>query len=120
LIVFELVLLEGLEVWLMVVGSSLRGGAWASNALAVLVALVMVCLVGAPILASLRQLPENAIKLLTGATIASFGTIWTLEALAGSVWPLGGWSLLALFAFYGVGGQVLLLIGRRRSFRAEA
>ena len=75
LIVFELVLLEGLEVWLMVVGSSLRGGAWASNALAVLVALVMVCLVGAPILASLRQLPENAIKLLTGATIASFGTI---------------------------------------------
>jgi uncharacterized membrane protein len=120
LVVFKIVLLEGLEVWLMVVGFSLRGGAWASNVLTVLAALVAVCLVGAPIRASLRKLPENAIKLLTGATIASFGTFWTLESLAGNVWPLGDWSLLALFAFYGLGGQVLLLMGRRRSSRAEA
>jgi uncharacterized membrane protein len=120
LVVFKIVLLEGLEVWLMVVGFSLRGGAWASNVLTVLAALVAVCLVGAPIRASLRNLPENTIKLLTGATIASFGTFWTLESLAGNVWPLGDWSLLALFAFYGLGGQVLLLMGRRRSSRAEA
>jgi uncharacterized membrane protein len=120
LVVFKIVLLEGLEVWLMVVGFSLRGGAWASNVLTVLAALVAVCLVGAPIRASLRKLPENAIKLLTGATIASFGTFWTLESLAGNVWPLGDWSLLALFAFYGLSGQVLLLMGRRRSSRAEA
>jgi uncharacterized membrane protein len=120
LAVFRTVLLGGLEVWLMVVGFGLRGGAWASNVLTVLAALLLVCLVAAPIRASLRRLPENAAKLLTGATITSFGTFWTLESLADDVWPLGSWSLLVLFAFYGLGGQVLLLMGRRRSSRAEA
>ena len=120
LVVFKIVLLEGLEIWLMVVGFSLRSGAWASNVQAVLAALMVVCLVGVPIRASLRKPPENAIRLLVGATTASFGTFWTLESLAGNVWPLGGWSLLALFAFYGFGGQMLLLKGRRRSSRAEA
>ena len=53
--------------------------------------------------------------------IVSFGTFWTLEALAGDVWPLGDWSLLGLEAFFLSGGQVLVpLVRGRRVPVAEA
>jgi len=121
LVAFKGVLLEGLEVWLIVVAFSLHGGAWASNALAALTALAVVCLAGAAIRAPLRRVPENAIKFVVGAMIVSFGTFWTLESLAGAVWPLGDWSLLALAAFYLLGGQALVpLVGRRDMRRAGA
>jgi uncharacterized membrane protein len=121
LVAYKGVLLEGLEVWLIVVAFSLHGGAWVSNATAALAALVVVCVAGAAIRAPLRRVPENAIKFVVGAMIVSFGTFWTLEALAGNVWPLGDWSLLALAAFYLVGGQALVpLIGRRLGRRVVA
>ena len=53
--------------------------------------------------------------------IVSFGTFWTLEAMAGDVWPLGDWSLLALEAFFLFGGQALVpLLRARRSREARA
>ena len=57
-------------------------------------------------------MPENTIKFVVGAMITSFGTYWTLEAMAGNVWPLGDWSLLALNAFYLAGGQALVPVVR--------
>jgi len=115
LIAFKGVLLEGLEVWLVVVALSVKVGAWRSSVLAALAALALVAGVGGCIQAPLRRIPENAIKFAVGAMIVSFGTFWTLEALGGAeVWPLGDWSLLVLAAFYALGALILVVMLRRR------
>ena len=69
-------------------------------------------MVGLAVRAPLRRVPENAIKFVVGAMIVSFGTFWTLEALAGDVWPLGDWSLLVLALFFVARGQALVPIVR--------
>jgi len=118
--VFSAVLLEGLEVSLMAVGFSLQGGAWLSNALAALSALAIVSLAGARGNALLERVPEIAVKFALGAMIISFGTLWTLESLAGDVWPMGNWSLFGLAAFYILGAQGLVrLTGRHQPSGAE-
>ena len=58
-------------------------------------------------------MPENAIKFVVGAMIVSFGTFWTLEALAGDVWPFGDWSLLVLAVFFLAGGQAMVPLIRQ-------
>jgi uncharacterized membrane protein len=117
LIAYKGTLLEGLEVWLLVVAFSLHSRAWVSNAAAALAALLVVFVAGLSIRAPLRRVPENAIKFVVGAMIVSFGTFWTLEALAGDVWPLGDWSLLLLEMFFLVGGQALVPLVRGRPRR---
>jgi uncharacterized membrane protein len=120
LIAYKGTLLEGLEVWLVVVAFSLHSHAWVSNGIAALVALLAVFIAGLAVRAPLRRVPENAIKFVVGAMIVSFGTFWTLEALAGDVWPLGDWSLLVLAAFFIAGGQALVPIVARRPRRVPA
>ncbi|MDR3531261.1 MAG: hypothetical protein P4L90_12005 [Rhodopila sp.] len=112
LIAYKGTLLEGLEVWLVVVAFSLHSQAWVSNGIAALVALLAVFVAGLAVHAPLRRVPENAIKFVVGAMIVSFGTFWTLEALAGDVWPLGDWNLMVLAAFFLLGGQALVPIVR--------
>jgi uncharacterized membrane protein len=120
LVAYKATVLEGLEVWLVVVAFSLHSHAWVSNGIAALVALLAVFIAGLAVRAPLRRVPENAIKFVVGAMIVSFGTFWTLEALAGDVWPLGDWSLLVLAAFFIAGGQVLVPIVARRPRRVPA
>jgi uncharacterized membrane protein len=121
LAVLKGVLLAGLEVWLVVAAFSLHRGVWQANVLAAVVAFVCVCLLGTMFRGSLRRVPANAITFMVGVTIVSFGTFWTLESLAGDVWPLHGWSLLVLAAFYLLGGQALVpLVGRCQTLRAKA
>lgn len=112
LVAYKGTLLEGLEVWLVVVAFSLRSRAWLANGLTALVALLIVFVVGLAVRAPLRRVPENAIKFVVGAMIVSFGMFWTLEALAGDVWPLGDWSLLVLALFFVASGQALVPIVR--------
>ncbi|WP_428391784.1 hypothetical protein [Lichenicoccus sp.] len=119
-IAFKGTLLEGLEVWLIVVALGMpHGGAaarWTSSAGGALLALVVVAAAGLLIRAPLSRVPENAIKFLVGAMITAFGTFWTVESLAGAgAWPLGEWSLPALALFYLVGGLAL----SARPFRAQ-
>jgi uncharacterized membrane protein len=120
LVAYKGTLLEGLEVWLVVVAFSLHSQAWVSNGIAALVALLAVFVAGLAVRAPLRRVPENAIKFVVGAMIVSFGTFWTLEALAGDVWPLGDWSLLVLALFFLAGGQALVPIVRGRPLRVPA
>jgi uncharacterized membrane protein len=120
LVAYKGTLLEGLEVWLVVVAFSLHSQAWVSNGIAALVALMAVFVAGLAVRAPLRRVPENAIKFVVGAMIVSFGTFWTLEALAGDVWPLGDWSLLVLALFFLAGGQALVPIVRGRPLRVPA
>jgi uncharacterized membrane protein len=121
LVAYKGMLMEGLEVWLIVVAFSLHSQAWISNGIAALAALLAVFAAGLAARAPLHRVPENAIKFIVGSMIVSFGTFWTLESLAGEIWPLGDWSLLGLEAFFLLGGQVLVpLVRGRRTRPAEA
>ena len=112
-IAFKGVLLEGLEVWLIVVALGING-AWPSSAGAAIVALVAVAVAGLLVRAPLARVPENAIKFAVGAMIVSFGTFWTLESVGGpAVWPGADWSLLGLVIFYAGGGMLLAALLRR-------
>ncbi len=121
LIAYKGVLLEGLEVWLIVVSFSLHGGMWLGNGAAALLSLALVCAAGLAVRAPLQRVPENAIKFAVGAMIVSFGTYWTLEALGGpAIWPVGDWTLPVLIAFYLLGGLAAANVLRLRTRPAPA
>jgi uncharacterized membrane protein len=116
LVAFKGVLLEGLEVWLIVIAFSLHGRAWVSSAMGALAALLIVIASGLLIRAPLRRVPENAIKFTVGAMITAFGSFWSLEAISrGTAWPWGDWSLLGLAAVYALGGLCLIATLREPS-----
>ena len=121
LIAYKGVLLEGLEVWLVVVALSIGGAGWVSSVSGALAALVMVALAGAYLRSPLSRVPENTIKFGVGAMIVSFGTFWSLEAIGGpDIWPMADWSLIGLVAFYVIGGLVLSTALRPRILRGVA
>ncbi|HUI16202.1 MAG TPA: hypothetical protein VL244_00940 [Alphaproteobacteria bacterium] len=116
LVAFKGVLLEGLEVWLIVVTLGPKGGHTFAAGGAALAALVIVAATGALVQAPLRRVPENAVKFAVGAMITTFGTFWTLEAMGGAAaWPWGEASLPALAIFYLAGGLVVARHLRHRS-----
>jgi uncharacterized membrane protein len=117
LIAFKGVMLEGLEVWLIVVALGVKSSHPFSAIEGALAALAAVILAGALIRAPLTKVPENAIKFVVGAMIVSFGTFWTLEALSSGIWPAGDWTLLLLFAFYLGGGLAIASVLRARRTR---
>ena len=107
-IAFKGVLLEGLEVWLLVValGHSLSYTAATASALA---ALLVVIAAGLGLRAPLTRVPENTLKFLVACAILSFGSFWGLGGIAGeqAVWPLGDTTLLLLFAVYAAAGRII-------------
>ena len=119
-IAFKGVLLEGLEVWLIVVALGTKSGHPTLATGAALLAFVLVTVVGLLARAPLRRVPENAIKFGVGAMIVSFGTFWTLEALGGAgAWPWGDWSLPLLVGFYLLGALAVAAVLRQRRVAAE-
>ncbi len=106
---FNGVLLEGLEVWLIVVALGVQTHHTLAAAAAALAALLLVCAAGAILRKPLARVPENAIKFIVGAATLSFGTYWVLEAL-GYDWPLRDTALPLLFGFYVLGGLGLIRI----------
>ncbi|MHB8425060.1 MAG: COG4280 domain-containing protein [Gammaproteobacteria bacterium] len=114
LIAFKGVFLEGVEVCLIVVALGAKSGQLVTAGGAALAALLMVMVMGALVRAPLSRVPENAIKFAVGAMLLSFGTLWTMEALAGAaVWWHGDLSVLLLVAFYLVGGWLAAQLLRR-------
>jgi uncharacterized membrane protein len=119
MIAFKGVLLEGLEVWLVVVALGAHGG-WAGSVTGAIAALIVVVAAGLAVRAPLARVPENAIKFIVGVMVVSFGTFWTLEALGGpDLWPGGDWSLLGLVIFYAGGGALLASVLRRTPEREK-
>ena len=106
---FKGVLLEGLEVWLLVValGHTLSYPAAAGSAAASLAAVIVA---GLALRAPLTRVPENTLKYLVACAILSFGSFWGLGGLAGeqAVWPLGDVTLLLLFAAYAAAGRIIV------------
>lgn len=128
LVGYKRMLLEGPEVWLVVVSSSLHSQAWTRNGIAAVVALLAVFVAGLAVRATVRLVPESTIKLVVGAKIVSFGTYWTPEALAGEgsgrlgigascrlrsfSWREGGrWLCVAVCVRQGMGAFVKTLFG---------
>jgi Ca2+/H+ antiporter, TMEM165/GDT1 family len=112
-VAFKGVLLEGLEVWLLVValGNTLSYPAAAGSAVAALVAVIGV---GAALRAPLTRVPENTLKFMVACAILSFGSFWGIGGLVGerSAWPLGDVTLLLLFATYAVAGRLIARAAR--------
>jgi uncharacterized membrane protein len=112
-IAFKGVLLEGLEVWLLVValGHTLSYPAAAGSAVAALVAVIGL---GLALRAPLTRVPENTLKFMVSCAILSFGSFWGLGGIAGerAVWPLGDATLLLLFAVYAVAGRIIARAAR--------
>lgn len=108
IVAFKGVLLEGLEVWLLVValGHSLSYAMATGSALA---ALAVVIGAGLLLQAPLTRVPENALKFMVACALLSFGSFWGLGGLAGehAVWPLGDATLPLLFALYAVAGRLI-------------
>jgi len=102
-IAFNGVLLEGLEVWLIVVALGVQTHHTAAAAGAALAAAAMVLAGGFWARGPLAKVPENTIKFSVGCGVLALGTFWVLEAL-GYDWPAGEFSILLLFGFNVAGG----------------
>ena len=106
-VAFKGVLLEGLEVWLLVValGRSISYRQAAGSAMAALLAVIAVGLV---LRKPLTQVPENTLKFTVACALLAFGTFWSLGGLLdeAKVWPLGDATLLLLFTIYAVAGRL--------------
>lgn len=111
LIAFNGTLLEGLEVWLIVLALGVQTHHTMAASGAALAALGAVAAAGGILRKPLAQVPENTIKFIVGAAILSFGTFWVEESL-GFVWPNGDAALPALFLFYALGGLVMIRTAR--------
>ena len=75
-VAYKGVLLEGLEVWLVVVALGMKapdGAGMVSSAGAALAALALTCAVGAVVRAPLQRVPENAVKFAVGAVTLEVG-----------------------------------------------
>ena len=109
-VAFKGVLLEGLEAVFIVitfgsaaVNSSLFGfSGVALAALAGLLALAIVVVVGLLVHRPLSAVPENTMKFAVGLMLVSFGTFWSGEGLGVNWAPLEDAWILLLLAFYAV------------------
>ncbi len=102
-IAFNGVLLEGLEVWLIVVALGVQTHHTLAAAAAAVAAALVVLAAGLAARAPLSKVPENTIKFTVGCGILAFGAFWVLEAL-GYAWPFGEFALPLLFGFNVLGG----------------
>jgi uncharacterized membrane protein len=114
LLAFNGVLLEGLEVWLIVVALGVQTHHTLAASAAALAAALVVLAAGLAVRGPLAKIPENTIKFTVGCGILAFGTFWVLESL-GYAWPFADFALLALFAFNVLGGLAVT-----RAYRQQA
>ncbi|MDE2235013.1 MAG: High-affinity Fe2+/Pb2+ permease [Gammaproteobacteria bacterium] len=123
LIAFKGVLLEGLEVCLIVIALGMKDKQLAGAGIAALAALAVVACAGLLVKAPLSRVPENTIKFVVGSMLLSFGTLWSMEAMAGTgVWWDGDLSLLPLLGIF-LGGGLLtgqwLRVSVRKTVEAQ-
>ena len=107
-VAFKGVLLEGLEVWLLVValGHTLSYATAVGSAVTSLAAVIVA---GLALRVPLTRVPENTLKYLVACAILSFGSFWGLAGLGGEQagWPLGDVTLLLLFVAYAAAGRII-------------
>lgn len=111
-VAFKGVFLEGMEVVLIVItlgGSARHLGLAAAAAGA---AVVIVSVIGVLVARQLSEVPENAMKMVVGIMLTSFGLFWVGEG-AGVHWPGTDLFLLALIGTFSLTAYVFSLALRR-------
>ena len=98
-VAFKGVFLEGLEVAVIVVTLGASGHDLGAAAVGAAAAVVVVGGVGAVVARQLAGVPENALKMVVGIMLVSFGSFWSGEG-AGVRWPHGELALPVLVAVY--------------------
>jgi len=100
-VAFKGVFLEGLEVAVIVITLGATGHDLAAAAVGGAAAVVVVAVAGALVARQLAEVPENAMKMVVGIMLVSFGSFWSGEG-AGVRWPHGELALPVLVAVYAV------------------
>jgi Ca2+/H+ antiporter, TMEM165/GDT1 family len=119
-VAFKGVFLEGLEVVVIVLTLGTASHNLGLAATAAGAAVVIVTIVGSILARQLSSVPENALKMVVGLMLVSFGTFWAGEGIAVH-WPGSDLAIPVLVAFYGaVAWAAVSWFGRRRSAPASA
>jgi len=98
-IAFKGVFLEGLEVVVIVLTLGAAQGRLGLAAASAAAAAVIVAAIGALVHRQLAEVPENAMKMMVGLMLVSFGTFWAGEG-SGVHWPGSDLAILGLVGFY--------------------
>jgi uncharacterized membrane protein len=99
-VAFKGVFLEGLEVVVIVLTLGTTSHDLGVAAVAAGAAVVIVLIVGLVVARQLSSVPENAMKMVVGVMLVSFGTFWSGEGV-GVHWPGSDLVLPVLVAAYG-------------------
>ena len=112
-VAFKGVFLEGLEVVVIVLTLGTTSHDLGPAAAAAAAALVVVTAVGLVLARQLSSVPENAMKMVVGLMLVSFGTFWSGEGV-GVHWPGSDLAIPVLVGFYGlVAWAVVTRLDRR-------
>lgn len=112
---FKGVLLEGLEVVFIALTFGTNQHNLPLAAMAAITAVLVVAATGFVVRAPLARVPENAMKLVVGVMLVSFGTFWGAQG-AGARWPGGDAALLAVVpAVAAITGAYIILFRRWQS-----
>lgn len=117
-VAFKGVFLEGLEVAVIVVtlGSTSHDLGLAAAAAGAAAAVVAVA--GLIVARQLSSVPENAMKMVVGLMLVSFGTFWVGEGV-GVSWPGSDLAIPVLVAAYGAVAWALVSVLTRREARGS-
>ncbi len=107
------VLLEGIEVIFIVLTFGVSQHRVPLAAIAALIAVLGVVVVGVVARAPLARVPENAMKFTVGVLLTSFGTFWGAEG-AGAGWPGGDAALPVVAVVIAAGALAMVSELRRR------
>ena len=100
-VAFKGVFLEGLEIVITVLTLGTSAHRLGLAVIVAAIAVVLVGIVGVIVAQQLSSVPENAMKMVVGIMLVSYGTFWTGEGLHVR-WPGGDTTLLVLMVFYAV------------------
>ncbi len=89
---FQVVMMEGIEVLLIVAAVGAGGGLLGPASWGAAAAFFCVLLLGLLLHRPITRIPENLLKCGVGIMLCAFGTFWAGEA-AGANWPGGAWAL---------------------------
>ena len=118
-VAFKGVFLEGLEVVVIVLTLGVADHRLGLAAAAAGAAVVVVAAIGAVVSRQLAGVPENAMKMIVGLMLVSFGTFWSGEGV-GVRWPGSELALPVLVGVYAVVTWLAVsAIGRERRTGVE-
>jgi uncharacterized membrane protein len=114
-VAFKGVFLEGLEIVITVLTLGTSAHRLGLAVIVAAIAVVLVGIVGVIVAQQLSSVPENAMKMVVGIMLVSYGTFWTGEGLHVR-WPGGDTTLLVLVVFYALVAAAFIRVLRSTQY----